>query len=212
MEKLAICSKVLYNQDIIQKRKQINEISDPQIILTCKDEFTEFIFTFFNNINNAIKEQVNTDFVIFVNSVCIFNLEKIETVLKNDLNKFTDNNINWVNKTVKLVLDSVKGMLYGLKTAIFFENRISQFQSVDNEDFVNMQIMSKSENIKSMMYTQITYLLHNYEPMYTSYNGILDKIVLYQCSKCKNNVPFEAFNDNDMMVDRIMVCCDCYYK
>ena len=47
MEKLAICSKVLYNQDIIQKkRKQINEISDPQIVLTCKDEFTEFIFTF----------------------------------------------------------------------------------------------------------------------------------------------------------------------
>ena len=30
MEKLAICSKILYNQDIIQKRKQINEISDPQ--------------------------------------------------------------------------------------------------------------------------------------------------------------------------------------
>ena len=48
--------------------------------------------------------------------------------------------------------------------------------------------------------------------MYTSYNGILDKIVLYQCSKCKNNVPFEAFNDSDMMVDRTMVCCDCYYK
>jgi hypothetical protein len=212
MENFAICSKVLYNEDLLQKRKQIELLSDPQIVLTCKDEFTEFIFTFFNNINNAIKEQLNSDFVTFINSVCIFNLDKIETVLNNDLNKFTDNNINWVNKTVKLLSDSIKGMLYGLKTAVFFENSTMQYASLDNEDFVTMQIMSKSENIKSMMYTQFTYLLHNYDPLYCSYNGILDKIVVYQCSKCNRTVPFESFNDNDTLIDRVMVCCDCYYK
>ena len=43
-------------------------------------------------------------------------------------------------------------------------------------------------------------------------NGILDKIVVYECSICKNKVPFEAFTDSDVMIDRTTLCCDCYYK
>ena len=38
MEKLAICAKVLYNEDLLQKRKEIREISDPQIVLDSKDK------------------------------------------------------------------------------------------------------------------------------------------------------------------------------
>jgi len=188
MERLALCSRILYDHDLLQTKKEIsflkNEIKclkGPRIILKTLGDADRIKNTFYENIereigiavNNANEYQLKNWGVSDGTVGCI--CEKIQL----ELQKIT-NYTEWAESTSF-------GILWNLIGGLFHS-----FQACDVWDMM-YEFMDR-ELIGKMVYENVFWYFEN---------NVFSKILLYECDRCKST---------DIYIDDTQLCYECSEK
>ena len=121
MERLAICSKVLYDHDILKKnneiielKKEINNISTPTVLFESYSSWILTIDKMYENIRNAVEQNINTEYDNMAeNGLLLTQTRFFYKIIKNELFLLTGNKV-WSKFTSESIVNSIDGFIYSL--------------------------------------------------------------------------------------------------
>ena len=149
MERLALCSKVLYNADILNKQNEIFElkkiINIPKIFIQNKELWEFRKKEMYKIIKTTIDECILEDFDeendydnILFNGLSSSQRMNINHVLYNELNKITEYKYSgWCENKAWDIVYSIEGAVQGL----IYADKISDFRDYELVEFIYKNII-----------------------------------------------------------------------
>jgi hypothetical protein len=149
MERLALCSKILYDIDLLDKQKEIyelkKEINTPKIYFENSKIWESKKAEMYNIIKNIIDELIidsDSEYEdyenILYNGLTSAQRIKINHVLYNELNKLTDYKYcTWCENKAYDIVYSVEGAVQGL----IYSDKIGDFREYEMAEFIYRNII-----------------------------------------------------------------------
>lgn len=185
MERLTLCSKVLYDYDILEKQKRINELEKelekPKVRFETYEDWRNNIHYMFEGIHSVIKEWIehNEHEYQHMSHFGITPRQRIVIYdcVYSELHKCTKNSF-WSEKLTNDVMYSLDAMINTLQNVNLW-NGIHETQ--------------RSEGITELVYTHIIYFFE--------YNTHFQGIPEFECKRCHKI-------DNFITEEKLCVSCD----
>ncbi len=151
MEKLALCSHILYNQDLLDKKKEIEKLKEsiiiePKILFKTKNEWINSKNIFFNTLEKNIYQIIVEDDYLYnyienikyyCNNICSGQRYDIYTLLYSELNNLTSQKYQkWCEHISWELIFSIDSAIQTLKNMELLDN----FSENDLAEFINKNL------------------------------------------------------------------------
>jgi hypothetical protein len=185
MERLALCSKVLYDHDILEKQKRINELEKklekPKVQFETYEDWENFKEKMFEGIRSVLKKCIE-DNEFEYQHMSHFGITPRQEIIIYDcvyseLHKCTKNSF-WSEKLTNDVMHSLNAMIITLQNVNLW-NGIHETQ--------------RSEGITELVYKYIIWFLED--------NINLQEIPEFECKRCHKI-------DNFITEEKLCISCD----
>jgi hypothetical protein len=152
MERLALTCHVLYNQDILDKKKEIEKLKEsiiiePKIFFKSKNEWNNFKKIFFNTLEESIFQIIVEDdyyygyienIKYYINDICSGQRYNIYTLLFTELNNLTSNKYQkWCENICDEIIFTIDSGIQTLKNMDMLDN----FSENDLAEFIIKNII-----------------------------------------------------------------------
>jgi hypothetical protein len=163
MERLALCSKVLYERDLVQTKKELYTLKCPKIFFKSYNESETFKNNFYETIEKTIRKNIqqSNEYTFRITHGAI---GRICDCIKTELLKFTKNE-EWVeNLSFVNVWNSIEGLFHSLhhiwETIYEFTDR---------------------ESIGEMVYQNVFWYFDSV---------VFNEMVQFHCTSCKQDTDY----------------------
>jgi uncharacterized membrane-anchored protein YhcB (DUF1043 family) len=172
MERLALCSKILYDYDILEKQKRINELEkkleNPKMRFETYEEWEKYKEKIFEDIGSVLKKCIEDDEFEYHHmshlGITFRQEDVIRDCIYSNLHKCTKNSF-WSEKITDDVMHSLNAM-------------INTLQDVNLWGYIHET--QRSKGITELVYKHITWFLGDG----THSTTVLDELPEFECKKC----------------------------
>ena len=167
MENLSLCSKILYDRDLLQTKKELYNLKDPTVVFTTYSGYELIKELFYKNINHIVFTSVNESNNNHMRhwGLSDSKIGDICDTISKLLTEFTKNK-EW-SETV--AFEHVYILIKGL------------FHSFVQSNIWELIINTEPKNISKMIYQNIYWYFEN---------RIFSKIISFKCTLCKKNTDY----------------------
>lgn len=191
MERLALCSKILYDRDILEKQQQIKRLQDellststPVVVFEKYSDWLEKLEYIYSNIHRVISTNINDEYGEMMEFGLTSNqLRCFYKIIKKVLYD-TTNNKPWSKKIAYNIIESIDCFICSLIDSLLWQTIWSIGQ----------------QRLTDLLCSNIRYHLGG-EIGVDKSPCILEDIPVFSCSKCKYNVHYFIYNNS--------ICINC---